>query len=422
MRDKSRLQRMRRGAGMFALLAAVILVAAMVVIAGAAERSPREQVVLLGGLFPLSGDFAALGQTHRAAMELAIEDVNRYLAGNAAGVRFAPAIEDTRFEPALALEKAQALQARGVQLLIGPPASAQLAHIKPYVDSADLLLLSHSSTANSLAVAGDNIFRFAPANALEGVAVSTMMWEDGIRIVVPIWRDDAGNADLAEATRAGFAAFGGIVLEGVRYHAATQDFAATVAALRAQVEQAIAQQGAGRVAVYLAAFEEVAPLFAAAGADPVLSGVNWYGGNGTARLEALRGDSRAAEFAMRVGYPSAIYGADGGARDIWEPLAARIRARADLDPDGYALAAYDAVWVVARGYVASGATQDIDRLKRAVTTAAARHYGATGWTVLNEAGDRRHGDYDFWAIRLEDGGPRWRRVAVYESRMGRLTR
>jgi branched-chain amino acid transport system substrate-binding protein len=419
MCDKNTCLRMRRGAGALALLAAMALGA------GASERSPtepREHEVLLGGLFPLSGDFAALGQTHRAAMELAIEDVNRYLAGNAAGVRFAPAIEDTRFEPELALEKTQALQARGVQLLIGPPASAQLAHIKPHVDTADLLLVSHASTASSLAIPGDNIFRFAPANELEGVAVSTMMWEDGIRAVVPIWRDDAGNADLAEATRAGFTALGGTVLEGVQYAPATEDLASTVAALRAQVDQAIAHQGAARVAVYLAAFEEVVQLFATAEGDPVLSAVNWYGGNGTARLEALRGDTRAAEFAMRVGYPSAIYGPDEGARDIWQPLAARIRARANLDPDGYALAADDAGWVVARAYVASGATQDIERLKRAFTTAAARHYGATGWTVLNEAGDRRHGDYDFWAIRLEEGVPRWRRVAVYESRMGRLIR
>jgi branched-chain amino acid transport system substrate-binding protein len=419
MCDKDRLQRMRRGAGALALLAAMAAVTA------SCERSPtepREHEVLLGGLFPLSGDFAALGQTHRAAMELAIEDVNRYLAGNAAGVRFAPAIEDTRFEPALALEKAQALRARGVQLLIGPPASAQVAHIKSYADANGLLVVSHSSTASSLAIPGDNIFRFVPANESEGVAISAMMWEDGIRAVVPIWQDDAGNADLAGATRAGFTALGGTVLEGVQYGAATQDFAATVAALRTQVEQAIDQQGAARVAVYLAAFGEVVQLFASAEHDPVLGAVNWYGGNGTARLDVLRGDTRAAEFAIRVGYPSAIYGLDEGARDIWEPLAARIRARASLDPDGYALAAYDAVWVVARAYVASGATQDIERLKQAFITAAASGYGATGWTVLDEAGDRRHGDFDFWALRMEDGAPRWTRVAVYESRTGRLVR
>lgn len=425
MWDVDRIQRTMRGVRTLALLAATAAVAAMALAAGASERAPaepREHEVLVGGLLPLSGDFAELGRAHRAAMELAIEDVNRYLAGNAAGVRFAPAIEDTRFDPELALEKVQALRARGVQLMIGPPASAQLAHMKPYVDSADLLVVSHSSTASSLAMPGDNIFRFAPSNELEGVAVSALMWEDGIRAVVPIWREDAGNTDLAEVMRTALTALGGTVLEGVQYGTDTQDFAESVSVLRAQVDQAIAEHGAAHVAVYLAAFGEAVQLFAAADGDPVLGSLNWYGGNGTARLEALRGDARAAEFAMRVGFPSAIYGPDEGARDIWEPLAARVRAGGNIGPDGYALAAYDAVWVVARGYVASGATQDLEKLKRAFTTAAARHYGATGWTVLNEAGDRRHGDYDFWAVRLEDGVPRWTRVAVYESRMGRLVR
>jgi branched-chain amino acid transport system substrate-binding protein len=78
--------------------------------------------------------------------------------------------------------------------------------------------------------------------------------------------------------------------------------------------------------------------------------------------------------------------------------------------------------VAARGYTASGATRDIERLKRAFTTASSTHYGATGWSVLNEGGDRRYGDFDFWAIRLEDGAPRWTRVAVYQSRTAHLVR
>ena len=39
-------------------------------------------------------------------MEIAVEDVNRYLARNPARVRFVAAIEDTRLEPDLALERA----------------------------------------------------------------------------------------------------------------------------------------------------------------------------------------------------------------------------------------------------------------------------------------------------------------------------
>jgi branched-chain amino acid transport system substrate-binding protein len=404
---------------------ALALLAALAVLTGGCERSPTapgEHEVLLGGLFPLSAEFVDRGVARRAAMELAIEDVNRYLEGNAAGVRFAPAIEDTRFEPALALERTQALRARGVQLLIGPLSSAEVAHIKPYADANDLLVVSPSSTAGSLAVPGDNIFRFTPSDHLEGEAISAMMWDDDIRAVVPVWRGDPGNTDLTAATRARFAALGGSVLDGVGYGAATQDFTTTVAALRTQVDQAVAQHGAAHVAVYLAAFDEVVQLFRSADLDPVLASVRWYGSNGTARHEPLRADLRTSEFAMRVGFENPIFGLDGGARDIWDPLAERIRSRTGMEPGTFEFATYDAVWVVARAYVASGATDDIEKLKEAFISAAARHYGATGWAALDEAGDRRHGDYDFWAIRMEDDTPRWTRVAVYESRMGRLIR
>jgi branched-chain amino acid transport system substrate-binding protein len=176
------------------------------------------------------------------------------------------------------------------------------------------------------------------------------------------------------------------------------------------------------VGIYLAAFDEVSALFEKALADPLLSSVRWYGSDGVAQSEAILSHPQAVAFAIRTGYPNPIFGLDEGARDIWEPIVQRIRARTNLEPDAFALAVYDAVWVVARGYIASRAPQDMEKLKQAITTAAASGYGATGWMVLNEAGDRRYGDFDFWVIRLEEGEPHWVRVAQYATRTGRITR
>jgi branched-chain amino acid transport system substrate-binding protein len=148
MRNKERHQRVRRGAGALAAIATM----AVVVSCADSPTESREHEVLLGGLFSLTGNWSTLGRASQAAMELAVEDVNRYLEGNAAEIRFATAIEDTGLEPQLALEKAQALRARGVQLLIGPQSSAEVAHLKSFVDANGLLLVSQSSTAGSLAI------------------------------------------------------------------------------------------------------------------------------------------------------------------------------------------------------------------------------------------------------------------------------
>lgn len=411
------------------LLSRIVVTVATVAMTGALGNSPAgaqvqrgDREVVLGGLFSLSGDWQTLGQCSKVAMELAVEDVNRYLEGNAAGIRFVAAIEDTRLDPTVALEKAKALRARGVRLLIGPQSSAEVAQLRSFVDANELLLVSHASTAGTLAIAGDNIFRFSPADDLEGVAISELMWESGVRAVIPVWRDDLGNAGLEAATRRHFTRRGGTLLDGVRYDASTGDFTATVSSLRSQLDRAIAQYGSGRVGVYVAGFDEVAQLFTRAVTDTVLGSVRWFGGNGVALSNALLVNDKVTQFAIRTGFASALFGLDEGARDIWAPLQDRIRARVDHDPDAFAYAVYDAVWAVARGYIASGATEDREKLKRAFTTAAASGYGATGWTVLNDAGDRRYGDFDFWTVRMEEGKPHWTRVARYESRTKRLTR
>ncbi len=55
----------------------------------------------------------------------------------------------------------------------------------------------------------------------------------------------------------------------------------------------------------------------------------------------------AAAFAERTGFPNPIFGLEEGARDVWMPLSARIQARANVAPDAFALAVYDAVWIAA---------------------------------------------------------------------------
>ncbi|HEU4564562.1 MAG TPA: ABC transporter substrate-binding protein, partial [Gemmatimonadaceae bacterium] len=292
--------RVPRSARAISLLAAL---AAGTVAASACDDTatePRGREVQLGGLFSLTGNWSTLGRAGAAAMELAVEDVNQYLAGNAAGIRFAAVIEDTRLDPGTALEKAQALRGRGVQLLIGPQSSAEVEQLERFVDANAMLLVSPSSTAGTLAIPGDNVFRFTPSDSLEGVVVSAMMWDDGIRAVIPVWRDDVGNAGLEHATRARVGALGGTVLAGVKYGADVTDFDATVQAIDAQLQSAIAQYGTEHVAVYLAAFDEVVPLFAAATADPVLGSVRWYGSDGVALSQALLDDTRAVAFATRV--------------------------------------------------------------------------------------------------------------------------
>src|SRR5688572_25464804 len=83
-----------------------------------------EEEITLGGIFSLTGNWSTLGVTSEAAMELAIQDVNAYVGGD--GPRFRAQIEDTRLEPAEALERVEALHDAGVRVVIGPQSSAEV--------------------------------------------------------------------------------------------------------------------------------------------------------------------------------------------------------------------------------------------------------------------------------------------------------
>ena len=68
--------------------------------------------------------------------------------------------------------------------------------IKPFADAHNILVISQGSTASSLAVPGDNIFRFCPNDRREAEALVALLQHDGIRAIVPLWRNDAGNNGL----------------------------------------------------------------------------------------------------------------------------------------------------------------------------------------------------------------------------------
>lgn len=378
--------------------------------------------ILIGGLFSLTGNWATLGVTSKAAMEVGIEDVNAYLAAGNTGMTFKASIFDTKLDPARSLDGLKSMNDAKIEVVIGPQSSAEVAALKSFVDANNILLVSQSSTAGTLAIAGDNVYRLTPSDTLEAVALVGLMKADGMATIIPYWRNDAGNVGLQVATRAGFASIG-TVKPGVEYAATTTDFAASIAALKTQVQAAITERGGtATVAVAHAGFDEVVDVMKLASADPVLSSVRWYGTDGTALNEPLRTNAVAAAFAKKVNFWTPTPGVDDGASARWQPIAARIATKAGAQPDAFALAVYDAVWLAAQAYLATGGTGHQAALKAAFVTAADGFYGASGWTKLNPAGDRKFGDFDFFSLSQNGSNFTWGLSAQYSTQTGVLVR
>jgi hypothetical protein len=182
------------------VLVAVILVGGILsygFIASGATESTRyfgpvegANTILIGALLPLSGTLSSFGESAEASLRLAVDDVNNQLAKSGSSSRVGLVIEDTKTDPNVAREKLMDLASKGIRIVIGPATSANVAAVKEYADENGILIVSSSSTAPSLAIPNDNVFRFVPDDTYQAEALAKKMWDEGTRVVIPIWRTD----------------------------------------------------------------------------------------------------------------------------------------------------------------------------------------------------------------------------------------
>jgi branched-chain amino acid transport system substrate-binding protein len=194
---------------------------------------------------------------------------------------------DTESDPTKSVEKLMFLKENGIMTVIGPATSAELEAAKDYANNNNILLVSHSSTAPSLAKKGDNIFRFVPDDTHRAKAISRLMWDDGVRYVIPFWRNDVYGSELLNAVKTDFHSIGGEIDLGneTRYAPRTGQLAASLYRINfalwdkdlrnldSKVQEAISRYGAEKDGVYLISLDEVSHIFIQAHSYPALSKV-----------------------------------------------------------------------------------------------------------------------------------------------------
>ncbi len=392
-----------------------LLVALLVPLANVEAGKTPKSLVKIGVLATLTGSGFSLGRNTVAALQIAARDLKN-IGPQYRPVRFRFLVRDTQHDPQKALEAIQDLNARGVKIIIGPQTSSEVAMIKPFADAHNILVISQGSTASSLAIPGDNIFRLCPNDRREAEALVALLQHDGIRAIVPLWRNDAGNNGLHDSVKIRFQALGGRVAPGFRYEPTTTNFSVATNSIASQITSLIAGGiSPSSVAVYLAAFDEAVEVFHSAQGNPTLENTAWYGSDGVALSAALTGDSDAAGFAASVGYPNPIFGLPDSLRNRWQPIANQIEARTGITADAFALSTYDALFVVNLALNHAQPQKNFGDFKAAFVEEAAHYRAITGSAELDAAGDRLNGDFDFWAVRLRNGNYIWVRVGTYNN-------
>jgi branched-chain amino acid transport system substrate-binding protein len=238
----------------------------------------------IGALLPLTGDLASYGENSKAALQLAERDINNFLEKAGAPFRIKMVIEDSETKPEVALQKLQALAAKGIKVVIGPMTSAEVKQIKSYADQNKIVVISQSSTAPSLAIPNDYIFRFCPTDEIQGPVIAKMAKDFGLKAIVIMWRGDAWGDGLHDAVKKAAQQLGIEVIDGPRYDPKAKEFSNEVDQLAQKVQEAVNKYGADKVGVVYIGFNEVVQVFTTASQYDILKKVRWFGSDGTALL------------------------------------------------------------------------------------------------------------------------------------------
>lgn len=369
-----------------------------------------EKTINVRGLFSLTGNWSTLGTTSKAAIELAAEDINAYLAAKNASFRMSTSVADTKLETELAKTLFTQAKDEKISFIIGPQSSAELTAIKPLSDAAEVIVISQSSTAGSLAIANDAIFRFCPSDKIEGAAMAATIFKKGIKGLVTIARDDAGNKGLQSSTGAAFTAKGGETTPLLPYSTTLTNYSSVISDIKDWLGALITTYGADKVGIYLASFDEGVEIFKLAAADPMLNSVKWFGADGVALSTAFLTPA-VGDFIIKTSFFAPAFGLPVAHEAKWKPVAARIKTKSGIEPDAFALVAYDAMWTIAYTIEANNSSTDnFANLKYNFVDQAGKFSGVVGAETLDAAGDRATGTFDYFSVVKEGNNYVWKLV------------
>jgi len=372
-------------------------------------------VFQLGAILDLSGDYSEAGRTGKAAIELAINGLNERYQSINSNVRFACTFIDTHLDTVLTKEAARDLYDQGVRVLVaGPNNSAGLKVISSFINNNHMLAVTCFSSSPSLAVADDYIYRLITDDNAQTNALVSMMRFDTVKAAVVIWRDDTYGSGLQQAVVHKLEMEGCHVFPGIAYAPDAPDYEAVVAQVAAHATEAIAQYGASHVSVLLISYQEATGFLRAAAAFNQLSLVRWYGCDANAQRVSVSEDPVAGSFAASVRFLAPIMGIGtaGNLPPTAQELSYQIFSLTGLNPDAYALSAYDAVQVVAQAY---DIVQNHDATKlKMVIPSVCESYDYLGISrKLNVAGDLASANYIFWTVVPQSGTFIWDSYATY---------
>jgi branched-chain amino acid transport system substrate-binding protein len=367
----------------------------------------------IGLLFPTTGDFATHGNENIVAANMAINDFNEHLEGLDKDWRLNAVTKNSETDPIISLNLVKELYAKNIRIIIGPETSAELALIKPYADNKEILILSPTSTAPSLAVK-DNIYRLAPDDTNQGHAITALLKKEGIQAIILITRDDTWGNDLSTSITTSFVENKiGDASFRILYDPSNPNYDATANDIFHLVSSISKSYDQDKIAVVVIGFGESTEFLKSAHSESLLDGIKWFGTDSNANERKITEDIISLEFANKVGFTAVQFGSVSN--EIHDDVEKRLIEKLGFTPSTYAYSSYDAVWIIGQSILEVNST-DPKLIHDVIEEVASSYVGTLGDIKLNDAGDLNAANYDIWEI-VDDT---WKVTGYYDYLSGEI--
>ncbi|MEK6874199.1 MAG: penicillin-binding protein activator [Nanoarchaeota archaeon] len=201
----------------------IILLASCAQTQNAEPLTSQNQSIVIGAMFPLSGDAASYGEPLSRQLLLTINEINA--AGGVNGRPLELKLEDSKCNAKDAATAASKLiNVDGVKVIFGGACSSETLGAAPIAEKSKVILISPSATSPDITKAGDYVFRTAPSDAYAGKVAADKAIALGYRKAAIIHE----NTDYAQGLRKvfdkSFTTSGGSVIAVESYNPDDTDF------------------------------------------------------------------------------------------------------------------------------------------------------------------------------------------------------
>lgn len=200
---------------------------------GSKNSTGATEPIKIGFIGPLAGDAANIGQNSKAAVEIAVEEINN--AGGVKGRKIEVIYEDGACEGKTASNAANKLiNINKVPVILGGACSGETSAFTGAAEQSKTVVLSYCSSAPAISNAGDYIFRDYPSDSYQGVfAAEYLMNNLNKKKVAVLYALNDYTAGIKETFASSFVKMGGEIVAVEGYEQTSRDLRTQLTKIKA---------------------------------------------------------------------------------------------------------------------------------------------------------------------------------------------